>query len=221
MSLEASSAKLLESLGARIISGEMPPGMKLTEASLAKQLGVSRAPLREALLKLEERQLIERVPFSGMRVAVLSPNTIFELFEIREVLEGLACRKAAGVITDAEVGALRAMLRDRAAEVARLGGQDTRKLSAIGGFHSEIARIAGNAELYRMLRREVWQFLRVNYQIWSRTSARLDEAMSEHERIVDALEARDGALAELLMCRHIAKARSGLMAGYDQHTGKS
>src|SRR5690349_14050541 len=105
MSLEASSAKLLESLGARIISGEMPPGTKLTEASLARQLGVSRAPLREALLKLEERQLIERVPFSGMRVAVLSPNTIFELFEIREVLEGLACRKAAGVITDAEVGA--------------------------------------------------------------------------------------------------------------------
>lgn len=213
MSSEASSSKLVEIIGAQIIGGAMPPGMKLTEAALAKQLGVSRAPLREALLKLEERQLIERVPYSGMRVACLSSAAIIELYEVREVLEGLACRKAAGLITDAQVAALRALLQERTDRIAALGGTDTRALAAIGGFHTEIARIAGNAELSRLLGREVWQFLRVNYQMWSRTPARLDAALTEHSRVVDALADRDQDLAELLMRRHIAKARSGLMMG--------
>lgn len=211
MSGAANSAKLVDFLGTRILEGEMPPGTKLTEASLAEELGVSRAPLREALLKLEERQLIERVPYSGMRVAKLSQADILQMYEIREVLEGLACRKAAARISAEEIARLKDYLDASEARLAGPGAADSRSLSAIGDFHDEIARIGGNEQLRKMLGREVWKFLRVNYQLRSRSQERLTEAVIEHRRIIEALEARDAELSELLMRRHIAKAREGVL----------
>jgi DNA-binding GntR family transcriptional regulator len=90
---DSASERLLALIGAGIISGDLAPGEKLTEIGLSKRYGVSRAPLREALLRLEERQLIERMPFSGTRVASPSLRTLGELYEVRAVLEGLAARR--------------------------------------------------------------------------------------------------------------------------------
>jgi len=211
MSGEANSARLVDFIGSKILEGEMPPGTRLTEASLAEELGVSRAPLREALLKLEERQLIERVPYSGMRVAKLSQADILQMYEIREVLEGLACRKAAARISAEEIHRLKEYIDASEARLASPAAADSRSLSAIGDFHDEIARIGGNEQLRKMLGRAVWKFLRVNYQLRSRTQERLAEAVIEHRRIIEALEARDAELSELLMRRHIAKAREGVL----------
>ena len=211
MSGEANSARLVDFIGNKILEGEMPPGTKLTEASLAEELGVSRAPLREALLKLEERQLIERVPYSGMRVARLSQADILQMYEIREVLEGLACRKAASRISAEDIRKLNAYVDASEARLASPAAADSRTLSTIGDFHDEIARIGENEQLRKMLGREVWKFLRVNYQLRSRTQERLAEAVVEHRRIIEALEARDAELSELLMRRHIAKAREGVL----------
>lgn len=145
-----------------------------------------------------------------MRVARLSERAVAELYEIREVLEGLACRKAAAVVTPVEIAGLRSWLAASEGRIAALKTDDARALSTIGDLHAEIARIAGNAELAKLLGREIWTFLRVNYQIRNRSGERLREAVAEHQRIVDALEARDGELAELLMRRHIVKARRGV-----------
>ncbi|WP_136635948.1 GntR family transcriptional regulator [Pseudooceanicola onchidii] len=213
MSGEANPVRLVEAIGAKIVGGEMLPGTKLTEASLAKELGVSRAPLREALLKLEERKLIERVPYSGMRVASISSTAVDQMFEIREVLEGLACYRAAQVITPEEVASLTAWVNASEERIAGVEAEGSKALAAIGDFHDEIARISGNGELRKLLGQEIWKFLRVNYQLHSRTPERLEEATREHRQIIDALGARDAELAQLLMRRHISKARRGLIKG--------
>ena len=189
-----------------IIRGEIEPGAGMTEPDLARRFGISRAPLREALRRLEEQQLLERNPYRGMRVTALSRTMVEELFEIREELEGLACRRAATRITDADVVQLRAALaaerdairdqaRDRPAEVAVL---------ASSGPHTLTAKIAANGELVKILDSAIWRLLRADY--WRRVSRRpeaLRASHVEHIRIVEALSERDGELAEILMRRHI------------------
>ncbi len=208
----AASEKVLEQIGQSILSGEFEPGARLTETDLAQRFGVSRSPLREALLRLEERQLIERVPFSGMRVVALDVRTVDELYEIREVLEGLACRRAAAVITPDQVAELRAALAERSAALRARRKGDARQLPTIHDFHVLIARISGNRELERLLNGEIWNYMRAQYRRWARAQSRMEMGHAEHLRIVDALEARDGELAEMLMRRHVNASRQALAA---------
>ena len=208
----SASERVLERIGQSILTGEFAPGSRLTETDLAQRFGVSRAPLREALLRLEERQLIERVPFSGMRVAPLGPRTIDELYEIREVLEGLACRRAAEIITPEQVDQLRAILSQRASVLRESRGTDVRRQPTIHDFHKMIAAISGNRALERLLNGEIWNYLRAQYRRFARSHERVDVGHAEHMRIVEALEARDGDLAELLMRRHVVASRRELTA---------
>ncbi|WP_180902568.1 GntR family transcriptional regulator [Martelella soudanensis] len=211
MHQSASSQKLFEQIGLSILSGELEPGAKLTEAAMARDLGVNRAPLREALLRLEERDLIERVPYSGMRVAVLGVPELVELYEIRGVLEGLAARRAAERITDEEIAVLRSYVDEGEIRVREFGSNDARLLPAIRDIHTEIARISNNAGLQKLLGREIWQFLRVAHTRFGRSPERLAVASKEHAGVVEALAQRDGELAELLMLRHIGNACKELL----------
>ncbi|MBL8692421.1 MAG: GntR family transcriptional regulator [Rhodospirillaceae bacterium] len=206
----ATSEKVLERIGHSILSGEFEPGERLTETDLAQRFGVSRSPLREALLRLEERQLIERVPFSGMRVVSLDDRTVDELYEIRGALEGLACRRAAAVITPEQIAELRGVLAQRSRALKSTRG-DARQQPTIQDFHILIARISGNRELERMLAGDIWHYMRAQYRRWARARERMDLGHAEHLRIVDALEARDGELAEILMRRHIVASRQELV----------
>src|SRR3546814_4506505 len=85
-----------------IISGELRPGTRISEPKLAKQLGVSRGPLREATRRLQERMLVTHTPRQGVRVVELSREVLHEVCTIREALEGIAAREAAINITDEE-----------------------------------------------------------------------------------------------------------------------
>lgn len=206
--------EIVEALSESILSGELPPGSKLTETELARKLDVNRAPLREALFRLEERQLIERTPYSGMRVAMVSKDVLRELYEIRELLEGRAARRAAELATPNDIADLKNIVTTSSKAVAKLatrGSVDARKLPAVRDFHTEIAQIAANKEIQRMLSREIWQFIRVAHQRWNRSQERLVIAAQEHVNIYEAIAAKDAELAEILMIRHIRTARDGLM----------
>lgn len=85
---------VLQTLRDRIASQELAPGSKLREIDLATEFGVSRARIREAFGTLEQRSLIERVPNRGAVVMRLEPKQVFEIYDVREVLEGLAVREA-------------------------------------------------------------------------------------------------------------------------------
>lgn len=203
------SEKLFELISNAIIAGEFLPGASITEPDLAKRYGVSRAPLREALRRLEERQLLERSPYRGMRVVEPSARMIAELFEIREVLEVLACRRGAMLITESDIVRLRAALAEERASLAARANQPTGDggASQYLSFHTLIAEISGNQELLHLLNREIWRLLQADYRRRLHRSEALRQGHLEHLRILKALAARDADLAELLMRRHIASTR--------------
>lgn len=220
------SDRLLSELGRSILSGELPPGSKLTEADLARRYGVSRAPLREALLRLEERQLIERVPYSGTRVSTPTKRMLLELYQMRSVLEGFAARRVAEIATPAQVaelydavsaGARRIEETDftREAEdgfILQVERPDQRGRNRdIHNFHAKIVEFSGNRELLRLLNREIWDFSLVLIAggRLKRSKDRLLAGVREHEGIVQAIESHDGELAEILMRRHLINAYHG------------
>ena len=203
----SSSTRLFEEIRSLILSGELSPGSKVTESDLARRFGVNRAPLREALLRLEERRLIERFPFSGTRVFQPSNTMLFELYEIRESLEGLACRLAVLQIKPEELDELQQTIRSRSAFLAMLSETDAREQPTIRDFHTRIADISGNKELRRILDSDIWHYLRANYRRWVKSKDKKLKGAREHERIIEAIAEKDGDLAEYLMRRHIRASR--------------
>lgn len=203
----STSERLFEIIRDRILYGDLPPGTKITEAALSKAYGVNRAPLREAFLRLEERRLIERVPFSGTHVFKPSTRMLRELFEVREILEGFACRKVAEAITDEQADELLEIVEYRAAMTNTMEDQELTASLTTLDIHQKIAELCGNEELQRILRSDVWIYLRANFRQWNRSAEKKRAGAAEHREIVKALKKGDGELAELLMRRHISSTR--------------
>lgn len=199
-----------------IVRGELLPGTKLGEAELAARYGVSRGPLREAIRRLESRKLLERVPHVGTRVVSLSLNDLIEIYHIREALEGMAARLAAQHMSDAEIASLVGLLgqheqqqdlREDVAYFQREGDLD---------FHYRIIQGSHNHTLIDMLIGGIYHTVRMYRYQFSTVSNRPQKALQEHRRIAEALEARDGEMAEMLMRRHISRARENIEASNSQ-----
>lgn len=195
-------------LSAAILSGDLPPGEKISEPALARQYGVSRGPLREALHRLQERKLIMRSPNQGPRVIKPTPEALTELFVVREALEGMAARLAATHATVEELVRLRSIVTECAADNGHGSSPDHSADWHEEDFHFTIARCSRNPMLIDLLCNELYALLRVYRGLPSGVRPRARRALIEHERIVAALEDRDPDLAELLMRRHIAASRS-------------
>lgn len=193
-----------------IVRGEILPGSKVSETELASRYGVSRGPLREAIRRLESRKLLERVVHVGTRVASLSVNDLIEIYHVREALEGMAARLAAEHMTAEEVGGLYDVLaqheqqqdlREDVAYFQREGDLD---------FHYRIIQGSHNATLSQLLIGELYHLVRMYRYQFSTVANRPQKALNEHRRIVEAIEARDAEMAELLMRRHISSARKNI-----------
>lgn len=182
-----------------ITNGVFAPGAKLNEPELARTLGVSRGPLREAIRRLEERQLVRCIPNFGARVVTHTPREILHAYEIREALEGLAARLAATNMSDEELVDLRTSYQ---LEVSAARSRGFRS-----DFHMTIVRGSHNARLAQMLDEDYYRLFKLwrNNCSWLRYGG--DASWKDHGRILDAIEDRDAELAEILMRRHIARLR--------------
>ena len=103
--------QIFEKIQNAIVCGDLPAGSKISEPELARIYGISRGPLREAIHRLEGQKLVERTAHVGARVVSLSSQQLTELYQIRENLEGLACRLAAQNIDKEQILSLREVLR--------------------------------------------------------------------------------------------------------------
>lgn len=202
--------KAFDCIQKAIVRGEIPMGEKVSEAELSDRFGFGRAPLREALQRLEVRGLIERKPHVGARVVTLSLDTLLELYTVREALEGMAARLAATHMSDAEIADMRLLLQGHAEAIALDQGQSYYQEEGDFDFHYRIIAGSKNQRLITLLLGELYHLLRLYRYKLSTRAGRPDRAFFEHQRIVDALADRDGELAELLMRRHIAAARENL-----------
>ena len=201
------SEHVFRQIQSAIIRGEIPPGAKISEPELARTYGISRGTLREAIHRLEGQKLLVRVPHIGARVVSLSYEELIELYEIRESLEGMACRLAAERMTVQDIGELRRVLDTHERDEAFRAGVGYYQQEGDFDFHYRIIKGSGNSTLVRMLCGELYQLVRMYRIQYSTTPNRPRQAFSEHHRILDAIADRDAELAELLMRRHIAASR--------------
>lgn len=215
--LRTAADRVFEALQDAIVRGEIPPGSRVGETELAVRFGTSRGPLREALRRLESRHLVERTPHVGIRIASLGYAALIEIYYVREALEGMAARLAALHMTDAEVAGLKALLAAHEQDEALKA--DTAYFQQEGDldFHYRIIQGSHNAALAEMLIGELYHRIRMyRYQV-SAYANRPKKAFGEHQRIVEAIEARDGDLAEMLMRRHLSSARQNIEKHQKEH----
>ncbi|MFC3103919.1 GntR family transcriptional regulator [Salinisphaera aquimarina] len=195
-----------------IVRGVIAPGTKLGESELAARYGVSRGPMREVIRRLESRKLLERKVHVGTRVTSLDPQRLAHLYFVREALEGMAARTAATAMSDAEIAMLHALLEQH--EQQQDLKEDIAYFQREGDldFHYRIIQGSHNPALVETLIGELYYLIRMSRYQFSSVAKRPRKALQEHRQIVEAIEARDGELAELLMRRHISRARRNIEA---------
>lgn len=198
-----------DKLRALIISGDLAPGEKIDEKRLCQRLGVSRTPFREAMRLLEAEGLVRITPRRGTRVAPITLSDLAEAFPILGALEALAGELACRRITEEEIAALRRMQAEMVA--CRAAGDRDGYFRLNELIHRAIRDIAGNERLIETLEGFSTHMRRARYMA-NLYFDRWDEAIDEHEEILRALEARDGARIGRLMKRHLANKHAALAA---------
>lgn len=183
-----------------ILSLRFEPGTPLVERDLAKQLGISKTPVRDALQELEREGFVTRILFKGTYVTDVTMRDVTEVFELRAVLEGLAARAAALLFTAGELAELDGHLT--AAEAALAGG-DLALCSQHGQrLHQAIIGKADNQRLAQIIR-NLDEHVRRFRALSDRISGRLDRSVVEHRRVLAALRERDPPTAEQAMREHL------------------
>jgi DNA-binding GntR family transcriptional regulator len=201
------SESLTEYLIEAIVEGKIASGQKISEPELAKQLGVSRGPLREAIMRVEGLGLIERVPHVGARVITFSEAHLSELYDVREALEGQAARLAARHITDEELAELESLLNAHLDYIEQVDGASYIHQQGNYDFHYRIIKASRNQKLVSLLCDELYHLLRMYRYQSPRSHSRPAAALEEHKMILHAIRNRDEELAEMLMRRHITGSR--------------
>lgn len=205
-----SSDRLLLEMQRTIVEGEIASGSKISEPELARKFNVSRAPLREAMARLERCHLIERIPNAGARVVKLSTEGLRALYQIREELEGLACRLAAENMDEQEIEQLRGLLDQHLTTQRVREGESYYQEAGDLDFHYRIIIGSKNPYLINMLCDELYFLVRMYRVQLGMNGPRVSRAFDEHKAIINAIANRDGELADLLMRRHIAASRGNI-----------
>lgn len=193
------------------------PGEYLREEQIARSLGVSRTPVREALRRLSAEGWLEVRPNHGARVKVWSPRDVEEIFEARVLIEPYLTGRAATRISTAETGALAALAEDMREIAERPPTPETTDAWFVANrsFHEIISVASGNARLAQSLKsmKEVplikWTF--DNFDVMART-----RSVRHHFEIVQAIEHRDVAWAEAVMKCHILAAQKSVLEKLNQ-----
>ncbi|MGH3108596.1 MAG: GntR family transcriptional regulator [Rubrobacter sp.] len=200
---------VLERLRALILTGEYGPDERLIEEQLAERLGVSRTPVRQALTMLEAEGLVEITPNRGATVCSFSIEDVWDIYDLRAVLEGHAARRAAGRIERRE----RERLRELAREMEGLPGQfddheeEIRALVALNQeFHGTIVEASRNRRLERLINRTVEIPLMFKAFYWYTLHERTI-SNHYHRQILEALENGDAGRAEIIMREHVYEGR--------------
>lgn len=201
------SANLTERLINLIVKGEFAAGSKISEPELARRFGVSRGPLREAIMRVESLGLIERAPHVGARVIALSRAKLVEIYAVREALEGMAVRLACQHITEQELDALQQLLDTHKAHIEEVEGASYFHQQGDFDFHYRLIQASRNSTLIGLLCDELYHLLRMYRHQSQRSHSRPQQALSEHFHLLAALRERDAELAEMLMRRHIMRSR--------------
>ncbi len=186
-----------------IVSGELLPGQHMVETDLARQLGVSRQPIREALHRMEAEGWVDLRPSQGAFVHVPTDSEVDELLDVRALLEAETARLAARSPNPGQLARLREICRQ--GEAAADADDFTAAVAANSFFHAEVAAVGGNAVLAELAdivgRRVQWYYRMV-------APARGHGSWTEHAELIEAIEAGDAERAEAVARKHTERTRA-------------
>ena len=194
------SDQLREAIEEKIAMGDFPPGKRLDEAELLAEFGVSRTPLREALIQLDSQGLVEIRPRRGAVVAEVSAQQLIEMFEVMGEFEAMCGRLAARRITEDEQRQL--VARHNACKSAADSRDPDAYYYANEQFHFAIYAASHNAYLAEQAR-QLHRKLRVYRRLQLRVRDRVSNSFAEHDGIVSAILAGNGDLTAERLRNHV------------------
>jgi DNA-binding GntR family transcriptional regulator len=196
------SARIYSDLRSQLVSLERHPGEAISEAEIALSYGVSRTPVREAILKLSDEGLLEIYPQSGIFVSRIPMAALPEAIIVRKALEETTAQFAAERATSSQILVLHAIL-ERQREANAANDRDAFH-HADEAFHAGIADVAGHPGIWTLI-----QQVKIHVDRYRRLTlpqqGRIARAIEEHEAILDAIEAHDPARARIAMQTHLER----------------
>ena len=210
--------KVYKRLKSMILERKLLPGAKIYQDKVAHELGVSRTPLVNALKKLEHEKLIKAIPRRGSYVRLFSKQEMFYIFEIREVLEGLAARRASIKISDAQIQKLKGFFKGLKVSgdfknLKQYADEDRR-------FHRFLIEVGGKGLLSSIL--ETYNIIAFSYQLNSQEGLVRPpkDTIHEHLAIIEAIIKRNPTKAEELTRLHIKNSREKLLKEAEEKEGR-
>lgn len=191
-----------------LINETLMAGTKMKEEGIAKQLGVSRTPVREAIHKLEREGLVEIIPRYGTFIVSISPKDAQEIYDIRGALEALALRSGFSRIDKSKLLEMRE-LHKRCEEPVKKGDLDS-FIEVDAKFHDLITKASGNDRLIRLMGNLKNQIRMSKLESLS-VPGRAEKSLKEHENIISAVFEGDKEKAERLVREHSDKAKENLL----------
>jgi DNA-binding GntR family transcriptional regulator len=201
-----------------ILDQTLQSGSKIYQKKLAEDLGVSRTPLVNALKKLEQEHLITAIPQKGFYVREFSKEAMVYIFELREVLEGLAARHASLCITDSQIQQLQNIFKglkraEASGSVEKYAKEDRR-------FHHFLIKISGDDLLSSIL--ETYRVITFSHMAKFRGGLARppQETLPEHSAIIEAIIKKDPEMAEQLVRLHFKRSRARLIQALEEEPQK-
>lgn len=195
--------QIFERLENKILTGEIPRGEIITETKVAQELGVSRTPVKGALMRLVMDHMVEETP-KGLMVVGISDEDAMIIYDIREKIEGMAAGIAAKNADDEQIAELREILELQEYYLERGNAEKIREQDS--RFHEALYKACQSpvlSDTLTALHRKVQKYRKLAVSQKSRAV----DSVGEHKQILEALENRDSAAAEAAVTLHIQNAR--------------
>lgn len=183
----------------QILTGELNPGDRIVETRLAKDLGISQTPVREALRELQGEGIIHIVPNKGPMVCTMNMKDVFEIYSLRSVIEGLAIRLATQWATDEEVAELETIyneMKEKLYDESVIYLMDDSHR-----IHDQIMKMSNHAQLYSIFQSLSFKISLLNRLLGTKKTKQYE--VDQHQELIDAVKSRDMNHAEQVMRRHI------------------
>lgn len=213
--------QILSKLMDWIMDGKLKMGEKLNTEELARQLGVSRMPIREALSGLEKMGLAESVPYVGMRLVSLTQDDVLQIYQMRHALEPLVAEKSCANITEEGLAELK-KIHEEYVRIVKEPELDAKKLYLQNRkFHFAIYSISGMDRVCSVIE-SLWDTLSFFKLIYGRdvvkNSGGVDKIIAEHQSYIDALQEKDAESLRQKLYDNLAKRIEGISTETDYYT---
>ncbi len=207
-------AQVYSTLRDAIVAGSFAPGQQLSENELAARLGISRTPIREALVRLRDERLVEIVPQLGTFVTRISVSAIHDAQFVREALECAAVRLGAQRADDEDIAALRAIVRRQ--EETQDSHDFDRFYVLDDELHRALCDLSGHGIAWSLSQRANGHLNRIR-RLSLPLPAYIGEMIQEHSAVIDAVERRDPELADEKLRHHLRMVLSSLPRIESEH----